>query len=298
VGSSVRWWALVVLGLSSAASAGDWGKDSGSSGSPAWGKSDTVASGKRLSVDAPIVIGDLALYPVIDREADGQQEVDVTTLGPAMRSGQVRIHESASGSVDELALVNRGDEPVLVVAGDVVHGGMQDRVVQRTQLVAAGSAVRLPVLCVEQGRWTDRYDGQFAYAGRVDPAIRAVVREGSQDATWSAVAEVNRERGISESASWLAGRSLDRQQLAEAQAALMDRFEDDKRIVGVVVAQGGQFTGSEVYPHPELFVQDHLQVLSSHLVAKPTAARPEAIARRELPSTTDAAAYLELALAD
>jgi hypothetical protein len=290
VGSSVRWWALMVLGLSGAAWAGEWGKESESS----WGKGSAVASGKRLSVDEPIVIGDLALYPVIDREADGQQEVDVTTLGPAMRSGQVRIHESLSGSVDELALVNRSDEPVLVMAGDVVHGGMQDRVVQRTLLVAGGTTVRLPVQCVEMGRWTDQYDGRFAYAGRVDPAIRAVVREGSQDATWSAVAEVNRERGLSESASWLQGRNLDQRELAAAQAALMERFEDDKRIVGVVVAQGGHFTGSEVYPHPDLFVKDHLQVLSGQLAARPD----RAIAQGGVPSTTDAAAFLELALAD
>jgi hypothetical protein len=214
-----------------------------------------------------------------------------------MRSGQVQVQESPSGSVSELALVNRGDEPVLVMAGDVVHGGMQDRVVQRTQLIAAGRAARLPVQCVEQGRWTDRFEGQFVYAGRVDPAIRAVVGEGSQDATWSAVAEINRERGLSESASWLRGRSLDGQELASAQAALLDRLADDKRIVGVVVAQNGQFTGSEVYPHPDLFVKDHLQVLSSQLAARPTGgAGQPAIAA--VPSTTDAAAFLELALTD
>jgi hypothetical protein len=289
VGSSVRWWALMVLGLSGAAWAGEWGKESESS----WGKGSPVTSGKRLSVDEPIVIGDLALYPVIDREADGRQEVDVTTLGPAMRSGLARIRESPSGSTGELLLTNVSDEPVLVMAGDVVHGGMQDRVVQRTQLVAGGRTVPLSVQCVEKDRWTDSYGGQFVYAGRMDPSIREVVHEGSQDATWSAVAEANAERGISGSASWLEGRSLDKQALAAAQAALQERFEDDKRIVGVVVAQGGQFTGSEVYPHPDLFVKDHLQVLSGQLATK-----PEAIARGVVPSTTDAAAYLELALAD
>jgi hypothetical protein len=231
------------------------------------------------------------LYPVIDRDATGDGGLDVTTLGPAMATGLVSVHESQNGIVSELRMINHGDEPVLVMAGDVVHGGMQDRVVQQTELIAAGRASRVPVHCVERGRWTDRFDGSFAYAGRVDPQLRGVVlHAGSQDATWSAVAATNRARGVSESASWLAGRQLDGAVLASAERELRERFDDDKRMVGVVVAREGRFTGSEIYPHPELFAQDARQVLSSHLAAP---SRTNARARAVLPSATDAAAFLE-----
>lgn len=274
-----------------AAFAGSWDKEADAD----WGKSPDptsggITAGKRLSVTDPIVVGDLALYPVIDREADGRLDVDVTTLGPAMSTGLVSVHESSNGIVGEVRMVNHGEEPVMVMAGDVVHGGMQDRVVQRSALIAAGRAIRIPVHCVERGRWTDRFDGTFAYAGRVDPQLRGVVNEGSQDATWNAVAAGNRARGVSESASWLVGRDLDPGVLAAAERELRERFDDDKRVVGVVVARNGRFTGSDVYPHPDLFARDALQVLSSHLVA-PVPTRAVAVA--SLPSTMDAAAFLE-----
>jgi hypothetical protein len=237
-------------------------------------------------VQDPIVVGDVALYPVVDREAAGRPEIDVTTLGDAMAGGVVRVREPNSGDIDRLVFANQGEEPVLVMAGDVVHGGMQDRVVQQTLLVAAGTAVQVPVRCVERGRWTGG-DG-FVYAGRVDPTLRSVVRTGSQEDTWAAVADQNRARGLNEAASWLAGRDLDPAQLASAERELAARFADDKRVVGVVVAKGGQFTGAEVYPHPALFAQDRLEVLSGQL-----AVDAPRVATDRVPSRLDAAAFLE-----
>jgi hypothetical protein len=285
------------LALPSSALAGDaWGKATAGS----WGKhqaAPAAAAGKRLSVEAPVVVGDLALYPVVDRRAAGRPELDVVGLGPAMAQGRVAVRELEGGVVSELLLVNSGDAPVLAMAGDVIHGGMQDRVIQRGRLVAAGQAVRVRVQCVERGRWTDRFDGAFAYAGRIDPGVREVLaRGGSQSATWAAVAAANRSSGVSESASWLQGRDLDPAALIEAERALAARFADDKRLVGVVVARGGEFTGTEVYPTPDLFARDRMQVLSSHLVRRTAGTRslPRVGA---VPATTDAAAFLEGSLA-
>ncbi|MEQ1572282.1 MAG: DUF6569 family protein, partial [Myxococcota bacterium] len=254
---------MVGAWLVGVAAAGSWGKDV----EPSWG-SDGVEDGKRLSVQDPIVLGDLALFPVIDREASGRAELDVTTLGDGMARGTAAVRESANGVVDTLVVVNRSPEPLLVMAGDVVHGGMQDRVFQDSLLVAGGASRAVPVRCVERGRWTAERPG-FVYAGRVDPALRAVVATGSQEQTWSAVAARNRATGAGDAASWLAGRDLDPRELAAAEQALAQRFADDKRVVGVVVARGGTFTGAEVYPHPALFAQDHLAVLSGQLAAAP-----------------------------
>lgn len=274
--------------LAVSAWAGDWGK----AAEGAWGKADAAAAvaGKRLSVEEPIVVGDVALYPVIDREADGAPDLDVATLGGAMSDGVVTVREAQNGVVSSLVFANHGEEPVLVMAGDVVHGGMQDRVVQQSQLVAGGRAVVVPVRCVERGRWTGGEEG-FVYAGRVDPTLRAVVRAGTQEDTWSAVAARNAARGVDGAASWLHGRDLDATQLAVAERELAARLADDKRVVGLVVAKGGAFTGAEVYPHPALFAQDRLEVLSGQLAAVP------ARAGGAVPSRLDAVAFLEDELA-
>lgn len=278
------WW----LWLGAIASAGDWGK------APAvgWGgASEAMPAGKRLSVAAPVVVGDLALYPVIDRDSAGRAEPTTTPLSVAMATGQVRVLEAPSGRVDQLLLVNTGDEPVRVQAGDVVDGGNQDRVLRQSALIAGGGrAVVVPVHCVERGRWGGAGTLTFRYGGRVDPVLRdVVVRAASQEATWDAVAAANRARGVSAAASWLDGRTAAPAQLAAAEAELRRRFDDDKRMVGVVVARGGRFTGAEVYADPATFARDRVAVLGSHLAAPAGApALP--------PSVADAAAYLEASL--
>lgn len=283
-------WAVVALVFGTSAFAGDWGK---SDGGASWGKgsAEQIPVGKRLSVSEPVVVGDLALYPVVDRDARLSDRADVVPLATAMASGQVEIRETGNGVVSQLVMVNHGDVPVMVRAGDLVHGGMQDRVVQRTALVAAtGVPVHLPVQCVERGRWTDPHGGTFAYAGRVDPLLREVVtRAASQDATWDAVARANTARGADPYGSWLAGRRLDPGQLARAERELRERFEDDKRVVGVIVARGGRFTGAEVYPDPTLFASDRMAVLGSHLSTPASA-----VASDHVPSVSDAAAFLDL----
>lgn len=283
----------LALTIGTTAHAGEWGKGE----SDGWGKAGGAGAvaGKRLSVSDPVVVGDLALYPVIDREADGRPEVDAVPLAEAMATGRVQVRETENGTVSELVLVNRSEDPVLVMAGDVVRGGMQDRVIQRSALVAGGGVpVRLPVQCVERGRWTDRGSRTFAYAGRVDPMLRDIVATAaSQDATWAAVAAANRARGVDGAASWLSGRDLDGASLVAAEQALRERFEDDKRVVGVVVARNGRFTTSEVYADPQLFARDRLQVLGAQLSAPTMVAHAS-----EVPSADDAAAFLLAGLAD
>ena len=145
--------------------------------------------------------------------------------------------------------------------------------------------------CVERGRWTDRHGGSFAYGGRADPLLRQVVqRASSQEATWAAVEAANRARGVAGHDSWLRGAAVDPGRVAALEAALRERFEDDKRVVGVVVARNGRFEASEVYGHPALFAQDRLNVLRSTLSAAPS---PIVAATRGVPTANDAAAFLE-----
>ena len=289
--------ALIALTLATPALAGSWGKDDAGD----WGKAadavGEVAVSKHLSVGDPVVVGELALYPVIDRDATLRPELEAVPLAEAMATGLVDVREVRGGVVSQVAMTNYGEDPVLVMAGDVIQGGMQDRVVTESLLVAAGQPVRVPVHCVERGRWHAEGNG-FAYGGRADPVLRTVVqRAASQDATWAAVAQQNQARGLSGEVSWLRGAGVDPRRVAALEGALRQRFEDDKRVVGVVVARNGRFEGQEVYGHPALFAQDRTNVLRSHLAG--SSAQPAHVASTGgIPSALDAAAFLEEHLID
>lgn len=268
------------------AHAGAYGKEA----SAAYGKTGAaeVAVGKRLSVTAPVVVGDLAVYPVIDRGAAKRPEADYVPLSDALRTGQVVVTEaSVEGDVNRLRVVNRGKEPVLAMAGQVLHGGRQDRVIRTDRLIAAVPGPQLvDVVCVEQGRWQG--GGSFAFAGRADLALRRAVEvQGSQEATWSQVAAANADLGRAPATgTYLAAMQASRTEDARrAEHALREALAD-KRIVGLVVARGGSFEGSELYGHPALFEQHASEVIRSHAPA----AASSAVA--VVPSTQQAASYV------
>ena len=57
--------------------------------------------------------------------------------------------------MNQLVLVNRGKRPVLLLAGELVSGGKQDRIIAKDRIVAPGAdPLPLDVFCVEHGRWS------------------------------------------------------------------------------------------------------------------------------------------------
>lgn len=95
--------------------------------------------------------GALAVLPIM---ADLPAGPDYLTLGEALAAGTLTITEiSEGGSVPELAVINEGNLPVLLLDGEELAGAKQNRVVNTTILLKEHSKTVIPVSCVEQGRW-------------------------------------------------------------------------------------------------------------------------------------------------
>lgn len=89
------------------------------------------------------------------------------TLREALERGAFTVTEtSEGGSVPELLVANKGDVPVLLIDGEELRGAKQNRILNTTILVGAKSTIKVPVSCVEHGRWS--YQGrEFAESGNV-----------------------------------------------------------------------------------------------------------------------------------
>ena len=79
---------------------------------------------------------------------------------------------SDSGSVPELAVRNPLDERVLLYDGEELIGAKQNRILNVTVLVEAGSSLPIPVSCVEEGRWSRRTAFFDAAPHFSDPELR------------------------------------------------------------------------------------------------------------------------------
>jgi hypothetical protein len=96
----------------------------------------------------PIRHGNLTVFPVVTGKSYATG--DFLTLDEGLRSGEVVVTES--GNVR--GLINNSKRPLLLLAGEVVAGGKQDRVIGKDRIVPAQSdPVDLSVFCVEPGRW-------------------------------------------------------------------------------------------------------------------------------------------------
>jgi hypothetical protein len=131
----------------------------------------------------PIRHGSLTVFPVV--AAKSYSTTEFLTLDEGLRSGDVVVTEygnvrglirrhtpalqhplQAQGAeVNRLVLINNSKRPLLLLAGEIVTGGKQDRVIAKDRIVPAESdPVDLSVFCVEPGRWVGS-SAQFGASG-------------------------------------------------------------------------------------------------------------------------------------
>jgi hypothetical protein len=127
---------------------------------------EVTGSGHRVL--EPIRHGNLTVFPVVAPKSYPTSEF--LTLDEGLRSGEVVVTEAGNlqglirrhplpafhdgAQVNRLVLINNSKRPLLLLAGEIVTGGKQDRVIGKDRIVPAESdPVDLSVFCVEPGRW-------------------------------------------------------------------------------------------------------------------------------------------------
>jgi len=108
-----------------------------------------------VHVGEPRRWGPMSVFPL--HRGAGDSDLRYVLAEEAMNEGLVRVGEiSLGGSVPELTVENRGDEPVLFLEGEALEGAKQNRILNTTVMVGAQTHLVVPVSCVEQGRWHRR----------------------------------------------------------------------------------------------------------------------------------------------
>ena len=131
-------------------------------------------SSSAFKVLEPIGHGNLTVFPVVAPKSYATGEF--LTLDEGLRSGEVVVTEYGNvrgllrrrttaamqhdiAEVNRLVLINNSKRPLLLLAGEIVTGGKQDRVIGKDRIVPPESdPVDLSVFCVEPGRWVASSD--------------------------------------------------------------------------------------------------------------------------------------------
>ncbi len=289
----------------------------------------TVQAKTNSRVLPPASYEGLALYPVVASSWPSTE--DYLTLDEGLQTGQVVVTEvggeilrrsrhgrpvpiqGGSAQVNRLALVNRSQKRLILLAGEIVRGGKQDRVIAKDRLVAPeGEPLPLDVFCVEQGRWAGRSTTFQAVGLMAHPKLRQEVTVAKDQAkVWDEVSGRSRQAMGSASAPAVATVTAEAvtnsgtaaytsitkdtrsQRHIEPFADELDRrFKQatadlkQEKVVGVVVAYGGELAWADVFANPELFDKYWSKLLRSYVVEalnrpKPKEAAPEVARAQE-----------------
>jgi hypothetical protein len=260
------------------------------------------ASYKVLSA---IVRKNLAIFPVVvGRSYDTLQ---LLTLDEGIRSGQVIISESRGqpalihpgqimpqrrqgAEVNRLVLYNNSTKSLLLLAGEIVTGGQQDRVIGSDRIVPPTSGpIDLSVFCVEPGRWT----GQKPTFGSMSmqmaqPNVRApAMAQHNQGLVWDNVRSSNEkaEAQLHGAESMAVGKTSSYAQVfgsapmqkiiadyggAESGQAILRELRA-KGAVGVVVAINGRVLWADIFASPDLFAKYWPKLMGSYAAEAITA---------------------------
>ena len=217
-------------------------------------------------VHAPVLHGLMAVFPVARKTP-----VDIgsyITLEEAQDRKSVVIREKGGGSVPVVIIVNNGDLPIYIAAGEIIIGGKQDRIVAYDVIVRPHRELTVEVRCVEQGRWRgDRMEFAPARAmgGR---RTKMAAQFAAQQDVWHSVASVNRAAAAESSTGTYqaALRKPEVRELHRDYAEALLPALDGRDIVGMVVAINGKVHAVELFGSPRLFARMKTKLLKGYVL--------------------------------
>ncbi len=207
----------------------------------------------------PIQVQSLALTPIVSTDPPAQDD-DLLVLDEAMPKKLVEIKEVAGGSVNSLQLTNRADQPLFLLAGEVIIGGKQDRIIGSNTIIPPKTSQEVPVFCVEHGRWTGE-SNEFTTANALAHGrLRGHASFDTQQAVWDEVAEKNQQRKTTTATDTYrhvaeqeqGGPTLDWQKQIDAALAKVDA-DDRAKLIGFAVSLNGKVATIDRFGSPKLF---------------------------------------------
>jgi len=255
-----------------------------------------AAPGSNYTLLSPIRSGNLTVFPVAASKSfdtgefltldEGLRAGDVVVTEAGQARGLIRrrlgrpdvIHPVGGAEVNRLVLVNNSKRPLLLLAGEIVTGGKQDRVIGKDRIVPAESdPVDLSVFCVEPGRWVaasgkDEFSsGRASVAVFASPGVRgSAMAAKNQQQVWDNVGRSKQAMALAVPAPAAAevnsttsyARVMDnkevQKQVDSVAEPIQRNYESiirqlrEKNAVGIVVAVNGEVVWADIFASTQL----------------------------------------------
>ncbi|MFL6213256.1 MAG: ARPP-1 family domain-containing protein [Blastocatellia bacterium] len=252
-------------------------------------------------IGSPTIFDNLTVFPVLSEQAASAD--DFITLDEGLRAGKVIITElGADGrsrrlrsqrrvddnaEVNRLAVTNNSGKKLILIAGEMVIGGKQDRIVGHDCIIeASAKPVPIEVFCVEHGRWSGRESfGQSRHASHggggggemvtvtssasvmAMPNVREKAQaKKSQSEVWKGVADSAQANNVETVTGDLKSVYQDKQvshKLNDYERAFKGKLSATE-VIGIVAVVNGRIISADVFANHRLFQAYWPKMLKSY----------------------------------
>lgn len=220
-----------------------------------------------LTLGPAAIQGGLAVLWLHAKDAAGAPPLEILTLDESRARGALTVIERAQASVPELIAENRGKTHVLLLAGEILIGGKQNRVLREDLLLPPLSGPRnIAVYCVEQGRWNEGRKDFDSHGSVVQPSVRSeVLRKAEQSRIWSGVAAASRSMAAP-SATGSYQAIYDKPEVKAHLEQTTRSFDPTvaPAAVGAAVFVGPNLAGVDCFHSPSLFAREWPKLLRAY----------------------------------
>ena len=228
-----------------------------------------ISSLNNLNVDiellTPQVHGNIAIIPL---KTEKKYNIDLLTLEKGIELGLVNVKECENSQVNTLIVENKAVTPLILIDGEEVVGGDQNRIVSETIVIAPESSMKIPVNCSEQGRWA--YKKEFMHSDYIANYRTRRAKEYArrsnhsvQHTVWSSIHDVEADYSFASPTSALS-ESYDN--LKKDHNEIVKSFEIVEGQNGVLIIVDGEIKGFEVFLNSDIYKQFHEKIIKSYLI--------------------------------
>jgi hypothetical protein len=244
----------------------------------------------------------LQLYPIRANAAFAAQHKDLGKFVPlkeALVKNKVAITESGDGEVNNLFIENISSDTIMVLAGEVVQGGKQDRMIAQDFILYPKSGKKdVSVFCVEHGRWQPKREGmefkQYSDASSNEVRKAATVTKNQQE-VWDKVSETTAKNKAGTSTGTLTALNASgdfNKQIKKYTDYFGGLILPEEDVIGVVAVSGNKVLGCDMFASHTLLKAHYKNLISAYATEAITSGKQVTITRDKVDQ------YLQSIIAD
>jgi hypothetical protein len=203
-------------------------------------------------------------------DADGEtQQIDIDQN--IQYQNQRVINGGGGAQVNKLYVENISNDTVYIMAGEVVKGGKQDRVLAQDMILPPKSGkVDISVFCVEKNRWSygnsNNFDQYFSVSS--NSVRKTVIQDQDQSAVWEEVGKtVKKNKTETNTGTYTSIINSEKfnKELKAYSNFFLKAFNTVPNCIGFVGVSGDKIIGCDIFATPDLFSKQKETILKGYI---------------------------------